>query len=431
MSVMSVCVDVRIRLSSAYVVRKIVWILTLFLQNRAKSVIGCACGGGEDTCSHNTGGHCAADAHQTPSKYTKEANEQWVTYITLIEEAVASYKTCDPQRCSCHYPLIKKDLASFKDGIIKSIIQSSRERGTFYQIINHKLYRQRDCMFPSRCKGIEHFILKIIDKLPDMEMVINTRDVPQVHKRFGEKMPIFSFSKTKEYLDITYPAWTFWEGGPAIGLYPTGLGRWDLLRNSIMAVAQEWPWEIKKPLAFFRGSRTSSERDALVYLSRENPDIADAQYTKNQAWKSDADTLYAPPASEVALEEHCKYKYLFNFRGVAASFRFKHLFLCRSLVFHVGDEWIEFFYQKMKPWVHYIPVKTGASKEEIRTLVEFAHQNEEVVSEVAERGYQFIKNNLRMKDVLCYWQKLLLTYADLMKYKPQKEDGLIYIVPKN
>ena len=54
-------------------------------------------------------------------------------------------------------------------------------------------------------------------------------------------------------------------------------------------------------------------------------------------------------------------RYLFNFRGVAASFRFKHLFLCDSLVFHVGDEWNEFFYAAMKPWVHYIPVPTDLS----------------------------------------------------------------------
>ena len=54
-------------------------------------------------------------------------------------------------------------------------------------------------------------------------------------------------------------------------------------------------------------------------------------------------------------------RYLFNFRGVAASFRLKHLFLCGSLVFHVGDEWLEFFYPQLKPWVHYIPVKTDLS----------------------------------------------------------------------
>lgn len=46
---------------------------------------------------------------------------------------------------------------------------------------------------------------------------------------------------------------------------------------------------------------------------------------------------------------------------MAASFRLKHLFLCGSLVFHVGDEWLEFFYPQLKPWVHYIPVQQDLS----------------------------------------------------------------------
>lgn len=46
------------------------------------------------------------------------------------------------------------------------------------------------------------------------------------------------------------------------------------------------------------------------------------------------DTLNAAPAEEVTLENHCQYKYLFNFHGVAVRFRFKHLFLCGSVVFH-------------------------------------------------------------------------------------------------
>jgi|EP01047_Picozoa_sp_COSAG01_P076883 hypothetical protein len=58
---------------------------------------------------------------------------------------------------------------------------------------------------------------------------------------------------------------------------------------------------------------------------------------------------------------HCgaRYKYLFNFKGMAASFRYKHLFLCNSLVFHVGktgNDFIEFFYEALVPWVHYIPI---------------------------------------------------------------------------
>jgi len=94
--------------------------------------------------------------------------------------------------------------------------------------------------------------------------------------------------KSKDYADITYPAWTFWEGGPAIPIYPTGIGRWDLLRKSVIEASKKYPWERKVSKAFFRGSRTSFERDALIYLSRSSPDLADAHYTKNQAWKSDA-----------------------------------------------------------------------------------------------------------------------------------------------
>ncbi|KAB7494918.1 O-glucosyltransferase rumi-like protein [Armadillidium nasatum] len=370
---------------------------------------------------------------QPSYKYSKEqllfteANTRWNDYNNEIEEALLNYTPCSPQKCSCHYGLIKKDLLEFSQGIQKQDIDEAKARGTLYQIINHHLFRDKDCMFPSRCSGIEFFILKIIDKLPDMEFVINTRDYPQVPRHYGSRKPVFSFSKTKDYLDITYPAWTFWEGGPAISIYPTGLGRWDKFRKSIQEEAEKWPWSKKKELVFFRGSRTSLERDPLIYISKKNPDLVDAQYTKNQAWKSDADTLYSPPAKEVPLESHCHYKYLFNYRGVAASFRLKHLFLCNSLVYHVGEEWIEFFYPQMKPWVHYIPVPSTANEDKLIELINFARENDKLAEEIANRGRDFIWNHLRTKDIVCYWKKLLLSYAELLLYEPQKRDGLIEI----
>lgn len=80
-------------------------------------------------------------------------------------------------------------------------------------------------MFPARCAGIEHFLLKLVSKLNNTEFIINTRDWPQLNKFHGSPGPVFSFSKTKDYLDIMYPAWSFWEGGPAIALYPRGIGK--------------------------------------------------------------------------------------------------------------------------------------------------------------------------------------------------------------
>lgn len=78
-------------------------------------------------------------------------------------------------------------------------------------------------MFPARCAGIEHFLLKLLPELPDLEFIVNTRDWPQIQKNHG-RSPVFSFSKTDMYYDIMYPAWAFWEGGPAISLYPRGIG---------------------------------------------------------------------------------------------------------------------------------------------------------------------------------------------------------------
>ncbi|XP_074610409.1 protein O-glucosyltransferase 1-like [Acropora palmata] len=346
--------------------------------------------------------------------------DSWKSYLDKIDQAVAQYEDCLNKKCACYSDVVDDDLRIWKDrgGISKSEFDDTAGHGVHYQVIDHKLYRESDCMFPFRCKGVEHFILKMIDKLPDMEMRINVRDYPQIPK-WSRPLPVFSFSKTANEHDIMYPAWTFWEGGPAVWpIYPTGLGRWDLMREEIDKKAKEWPWDKKQPKAFFRGSRTSAERDPLVLLSRSHPDLVDAQYTKNQAWKSDADTLHAPPAKEIKLEDHCEYRYLFNFRGVAASFRFKHLFMCKSLVFHVGNEWLEFFYRALKPWVHYIPVETHLNN--ARDLIEFARANDDVARAITERGYQFIKDHLRMQDVKCYWKQLLKRYAKLVQWKPQQ-----------
>jgi hypothetical protein len=44
----------------------------------------------------------------------------------------------------------------------------------------------------------------------------------------------------------------------------------------------------------------------------------------------------------------------------------QNLFLCNSLVFHVGkpgQDFVEFFYEALVPWVHYIPIAEDMSGE--------------------------------------------------------------------
>jgi len=366
------------------------------------------------------------DNAHSKNKYTVKS-DRWEQYNLKVEEASANYVPCGENHC--HDSVIDKDLAVFGGKISREQVDKAAEisRVTKYQVIDHKLYRSEDCMFHFRCRGIEHFLLGLVDQLPNTEMIVNTRDWPQVNKHFSTPLPVFSFSKTGQYYDIMYPAWTFWEGGPATSLYPTGLGRWDLHRDSLAKASSDWPWSKKENKAFFRGSRTSSERDPLVLLSRRRPELVDAAYTRNQAWKSDKDTLGAPPAEEVALKDHCRYKYLFNYRGVAASFRLKHLFLCRSLVFHVGDEWLEFFYEALRPWVHYIPVDSDSDMGQLEELIEFALHHNDLAEKIAENGRKFIEDNLRMKDVSDYWAKLVTEYTGLLDYEVKKDENLVLV----
>ncbi|XP_026961215.1 protein O-glucosyltransferase 1 isoform X1 [Sagmatias obliquidens] len=384
----------------------------------------------------------------------KKSGSKWKVFIDQINRALEIYEPCSSQNCSCYHGVIEEDLTPFRGGISRKMMAEvvRRKLGTHYQIIKNRLYRENDCMFPSRCSGVEHFILEVIGRLPDMEMVINVRDYPQVPKWMEPAIPVFSFSKphfskvlgpvishealSEEQIEAPIHQSTmiscillghFGKEDPLFGQYILPVLDGGTSSEKTWSAAQ-WPWKKKNSTAYFRGSRTSPERDPLILLSRKSPKLVDAEYTKNQAWKSMKDTLGKPAAKDVHLVDHCKYKYLFNFRGVAASFRLKHLFLCGSLVFHVGDEWLEFFYPQLKPWVHYIPVKTDLSN--VQELLQFVKANDDVAQEIAERGSQFILNHLQMDDITCYWENLLTEYSKFLSYNVTRRKGYDQIIPK-
>jgi len=50
------------------------------------------------------------------------------------------------------FSVIDDDLSVWdkEGGITKSQLETAKGRGTHYQIMNHKLYREEACMFPSR-----------------------------------------------------------------------------------------------------------------------------------------------------------------------------------------------------------------------------------------------------------------------------------------
>ena len=305
-----------------------------------------------------------------------EHSYDWTELRAKIHNIWENYQDCGT---NCYKERIKKDLEpwlNYNNGQFdQELFNANTDQYTHYQLIDNHLYRGGKCIFAMRCQGIEYFIKELVDeklkkdpnaKITNMEWLMNVHDYPRLSKHISmnKSPPLLSFSKPDmTNKDIMYPAWAFWKGGPCLAKVERQcLGRWD--KKRIFMLNNHISWENKQDIVFFRGSRTSHERDPLVQLGLLYKNLQiDAKYVKNQSWRSNKDSMGLEPVEEVSLEDHCQYKYLFNFRGVAASFRHRHLFLCGSLVFHVGDQWLEFYYDEMKPFVHYIPIYKNTQEE--------------------------------------------------------------------
>jgi protein glucosyltransferase len=66
-----------------------------------------------------------------------------------------------------------------------------------------------------------------------------------------------------------------------------------------------------------------------------------------------------------------------------------------------------------------------------RELLEFAHENDQVAQEIADRGYNFVANHLTLKEVSCYWKTLLKKIARLQQWKPTRNPNFKEITVKS
>ena len=71
--------------------------------------------------------------------------------------------------------------------------------------------------------------------------------------------------------------------------------------------------------------------------------------------------------------------------------------LCRSVVLNVATRWLEFFYPKMLPWVHYVPLRGDAS--DAAGTLEFLRANDDIAQAIADNGYRYIVDHLTMDSV--------------------------------
>ncbi|HSS78608.1 MAG TPA: glycosyl transferase family 90 [Thermoanaerobaculia bacterium] len=297
-----------------------------------------------------------------------------------------------------------------------------------YQILGGKLYRAPLCSPARRCPGFEHFLVKVAPLVPDVDFYLNPNDFP--NPGAGDPLPLLSFSKLPQtHGDILYPVWAFWHDDPWLGVVPHW--RWDEMRRELLAAGDAVPWEQKKPVVFFRGGLTSPKREPYTLYSVTHREQWDVRFTPHPSPKFMARVaeLEQEVAEPVPPRDHCAYRYLLNVDGISSTHRLRMMMACGGLLLYVQPEWMEFYYYKLVPWKHFVPLPLDPAQGQ--RVLDYLVAHDDLARRIAGNGRDFVANVLTLDEVDRYWVDLLREYAALQRFKPQRAEGFVAVEAAN
>ncbi len=189
------------------------------------------------------------------------------------------------------------------------------------------------------------------------------------------------------------------------------------------------PWEKKIPLLVWRGSRAqhslsteeavSQREDTLHRFSR----FILSELSQEYPWLIDAGlTMLSPHEPIKRLRELAKpwltngsmlrYKYQINIDGSVSSFHNSGWrFFSNSVVFVPDSPWIQWYFQDLEPYVHYVPVNEDLS--DLIEKIEWAKAHDQEAKQIAANGHQFACEHIAQEACDEYLYHALIAYSKL------------------
>jgi len=246
-------------------------------------------------------------------------------------------------------------------------------------------------------------------KLPDLDFIVSLHDSLD-HANLPA--PVFVFAKDSRLFEkvILIPDFEALAGN----------------RNQMREVrrgSQQFPWEKREEKAIWRGATTgalfdsatflSLPRAQLVSVSLEHPDLIDARFTSlcQCADPVNVQTHYDHYfASSVPISEHFRYKYqiLADGNSCAYSRAYWQLF-SQCVVFKQDSPHVQWYYRALKPYIHYLPVRTDFK--DLAEQIHWARTHDLEAKKIGENSHKFARDNLRKKQLFRYLAHLLRKYA--------------------
>jgi Glycosyl transferase family 90 len=260
-------------------------------------------------------------------------------------------------------------------------------------------------------KIIPHlYVLHALKPLPDIDFVFTAHDAlsPQVDLN-AECLPIFCITKNKyDRGYILFPDWYALKG-------------FEPQKSDILKGNQHYQWDSKTPLLFFRGSDTgifdrskwlSCTRPKLIALSLKHPHLINARFLPR---------LFHPEWLEIAkkegflgdcvsLENHIKYKYLMDVDGnCAATPRLPLLLHSNSIILKNTTDSMLWFYGKLEPYTHFVPVAEDLS--DLLIQIQWAKTHDEECIKISRNARLLAAEIFTQESIYLYLYRLLESYA--------------------
>jgi len=161
-----------------------------------------------------------------------------------------------------------------------------------------------------------------------------------------------------------------------------------------------------------------------VKLAKNHTDLINASLT-NFFFFRDQMEEYGPQSPYISFFDFFQYKYEMNIDGTVAAYRLPYLLAGNSLVLKQDSKYYEFFYNNLKPNLHYIPVDI-----QLNDLIEIMNrfkQMDQQIKQIIQNSRSFVLQNLLPEHIYCYHFNLFNKYATLLQNKVQLKPEMVKV----
>ena len=194
---------------------------------------------------------------------------------------------------------------------------------------------------------------------------------------------------------------------------------------------KKYPWDQKLPKAVWRGGTTGEKweypnwqdlpRVQMVQLAKANPTLMDAGFTnlnnRNEQEQKEIETA-GLLANRIEMKDYPKFKAILDIDGNSWSSRFADLLCTNSVVIKMEPRWVDYFYQELQPWVHYVPANLS-NLVDIVTLVTTSEDPtmESKLKQIVQNANDWCRSKMTAMQLSIDMIWIFVYYVDLLQHE--------------